>query len=146
VGTAEELYRRPASPFVATFLGEANLVRCRIVDVAMDVVTRGIADSRWTIATPARGPVGADVEAVVRPEAIRLSETKSGFSGQVLSSTYLGSKIEYLVRVGDQTLKVVQSDPTFGTRFAEGAAVDVTLPHIGVQVLGDAVDQSRPGG
>ena len=145
IGTAEELYRRPASPFVATFLGEANLVRCRIVDVAMDLLTLGVAGSSWTIATTARGPVGAEVEAVVRPEAIKLSE-KRGFSGQVLSSTYLGSKIEYLVRVGDQTLKVVQSDPTFGTRFAEGAAVDVTLPHAGVQVLGDAVHQSRPGG
>lgn len=113
--------------------------------MAMDLLTLGIAGSSWTIATTARGPVGAEVEAVVRPEAIKLSE-KRGFSGQVLSSTYLGSKIEYLVRVGDQTLKVVQSDPTFGTRFAEGAAVDVTLPHAGVQVLGDAVHQSRPGG
>jgi iron(III) transport system ATP-binding protein len=146
IGTAEELYRRPASPFVATFLGEANLVRCRIVDVAMDLLTLGVAGSSWTIATTARGTVGAEVEAVVRPEAIRLSETKHGFPGQVVASTYLGSKIEYLVRVGDQTLKVVQSDPNFGARFAEGAAVDVTLPHVGVQVLGDGVHQSRPGG
>jgi hypothetical protein len=42
------------------------------------------------------------------------------------------------VRVGDQTLRVVQSDPAAGSRFAEGAAVDVTLPHAGVQVLGNA--------
>ncbi len=55
IGTAEQLYRRPVSPFVATFLGEANLVRCRIVDVAMDLLTLGIADARWSIATTRSG-------------------------------------------------------------------------------------------
>ena len=72
---------------------------------------------------------------MVRPEAIKLSDTKRGFPGQVVSSTYLGSKIDYLVRVGDQTLKVVQSDPSSGTRFDAGSAVYVVLPHIGVQIL-----------
>jgi len=139
IGTPEELYRRPASSFVATFLGEANLVRCKIVGMAMDILTLAIADSRWDIATAARGTVGAQVEAVVRPEAIKLSDTKRGLPGQVVSCTYLGSKVEYFVRVGDQTLKVVQSDPTLGTRFVEGAAVDVLLPRLGVQVLREGV-------
>jgi iron(III) transport system ATP-binding protein len=135
VGTAEDLYRRPVSPFVATFLGEANLIRCKIVDVAMDLLSLRFGDARWDIATTTRGAVGAEVEVVIRPEAIKLSDTKRGFPGQIVSSTYLGSKIDYLVRVGDQTLKVVQSDPTFGLRFGAGAAVDVSLPHAGVQVL-----------
>ena len=52
VGTAEDLYRRPVSPFVATFLGEANLIRCRIVDVAMDLLTLSFGDARWNVATP----------------------------------------------------------------------------------------------
>jgi spermidine/putrescine ABC transporter ATP-binding subunit len=143
IGTAEELYRRPVSSFVATFLGEANLIQCKIVEVATDLLILGIGGARWNIATSVRAPAGAEVEAVVRPEAIRLSEVngkpseaQTGFSGQVVSCTYLGSKIDYLVRVGDHILKVVQSDPTFGTRFAEGAAVNVLLPHAGVQVLG----------
>jgi ABC-type Fe3+/spermidine/putrescine transport system ATPase subunit len=139
IGTPEELYRRPASSFVATFLGEANLVRCKIVDIAMDLLTVTIADTRWDIATPARGPLGGLIEAVVRPEAIRLSDTKRGLPGQVVSSTYLGSKVEYLVRVGDQMLKAIQSDPSLGTRFAEGSAVEVLLPHVGIQVLGEGV-------
>jgi iron(III) transport system ATP-binding protein len=135
VGRAEELYRRPVSPFVATFLGEANLIRCRIIDVAMDLLTLSFGDARWNVATSIRGPVGSEVEAVVRPEAIRLSDTKRGFPGQVVSSTYLGSKIDYLVRVGDQTLKVVQSDPSLRARLDTGSAVYVLLPHIGVQIL-----------
>ena len=71
----------------------------------------------------------------MRPEAIKLSAMGKGLPGQVVSATYLGSKIDYLVRVGDQTLRIVQSDPATGSRFAEGAAVDVLLPHAGVQIL-----------
>jgi iron(III) transport system ATP-binding protein len=135
IGTAQELYQRPSSGFAATFLGEANLIKCRVVDVAMDLLTLGIGDQRWAIASAARSPAGAEVEAVVRPESIRLSTTGKGLSGQVVSATYLGSKIDYVVRIGDQALRVVLSDPTTGTRFAEGAAVDVVLPHAGVQIL-----------
>ena len=135
VGTAEDLYRRPVSPFVATFLGEANLIRCKIVGVGMDLLTLSFGDIRWEVATAARGAVGDEVEAVVRPEALRLSDTKPGFPAKVVSGTYLGSKIDYLVRVGDQMLKVVQSDPSLSTRFAADAAVYVSLPSVGVQVL-----------
>jgi iron(III) transport system ATP-binding protein len=135
IGTAEELYQRPSSAFAATFLGEANLIKCRIVEVAMDLMTLGIGDISWAISTAARGAVGAYVEAVVRPETIKLSTTGKGLPGQIVSATYLGSKVDYLVRVGDQILRVVQSDPATASRLAEGAAVDVTLPHAGVQVL-----------
>src|SRR5207247_10392929 len=31
-GTAEDLYHRPATPFVAQFVGRANLVAARVVD------------------------------------------------------------------------------------------------------------------
>src|SRR6201994_3016120 len=102
IGTAEELYQKPASAFAATFLGEANLVKCRIVEVAMDVLTLAIGNTSWTISSSVRGAVGTDVEAVVRPEAIKLATTGKGLPGQILSATYLGSKVDYLVRVGDQ--------------------------------------------
>ena len=104
IGTAEELYQRPSSAFAATFLGEANLIKCRIVEVAMDLLTLGIGDISWAISSAVRGSVGDTVEAVVRPEAIKLSTTGKGFSGKVVSATYLGSKVDYLVRVGDQSL------------------------------------------
>ena len=81
IGTAEELYRRPGSAFVATFLGEANLIKCRIVEVADGPADLGFGDSRWTISSAARGSLGAEVEAVVRPEAIKLSATGHGTSG-----------------------------------------------------------------
>jgi iron(III) transport system ATP-binding protein len=139
IGTAEELYRRPVSQFVATFLGDANLIRCEVMSVTMDIMTLGLGNIRWDVSATTRFPVGTMVEAVVRPESVKLSEAGRNFPGEIVSSTYLGSKIDYLVRVGDQTLKIIHSGPVLGERFTEGAAVDVSLPRVGVQIL----EQSR---
>ena len=74
VGAPEDLYERPASLFVATFVGRAN-------------VFRGAA---------ARALGGADGQvAVVRPEAFRFSEI--GIPGVVKERRYTGAAAFYLV-------------------------------------------------
>jgi iron(III) transport system ATP-binding protein len=139
IGTAEDLYLRPASRFVATFLGDANLIGSVIVDVGMDWCTLDVGGSRWNIVSSRRGSVGSSVVAIVRPETISLSapQADSGLKGIIVSATYLGSKVEYQVRVGDLMLQVVQSNPTNGTRFVEGSEVAVSLPHLAVHILGN---------
>jgi iron(III) transport system ATP-binding protein len=137
IGTAEDLYLRPAARFVATFLGDANLIEGKVIDTGMDRLTLDVGGFRWDIATSQRYPVGSSVSAVVRPEDMALSDAVGGLKGTILSSTYLGAKIEYLVRVGEQNLQVVQPNPARHSRFAEGAAVGVALPHAYVHLLKD---------
>jgi iron(III) transport system ATP-binding protein len=137
IGTAEDLYLRPAARFVATFLGDANLIESKVIDAGMDLITLSIDGSRWDIATSERHPVGSNVLAVVRPESIKLSQTEGNLRGWIVSSVYLGAKVEHLVRVGSQNLQVVQPNPTPGARFAEGVEVGVLLPHAHVHVLKD---------
>jgi iron(III) transport system ATP-binding protein len=139
IGTAEDLYLRPASRFVATFLGDANLIESVIIEVGMDWCALDVSGSRWNIASPRRGSVGSSVVAILRPETISLSvpETDGGLRGTIVSATYLGSKVEYQVRVGDLMLQVVQPSPTNGARFVEGSEVAVSLPHLAVHILGN---------
>jgi iron(III) transport system ATP-binding protein len=137
IGTAEDLYVRPATRFVATFLGDANLVESKVTEAGMDRLTLAVGRFRWDIATSQRYPVGSKVWAVVRPEAIALTDTPDNLKGVVLSSTYLGAKVEYLVRVGDQILQVIQANPTSSSRFTDGAEVGVSLPHAYVHILND---------
>ncbi len=137
IGTAEDLYLRPAARFVATFLGDANLIEGKVIDTGMDRLTLDVGGFRWDIATPERYPIGSSVSAVVRPEDMMLSQAAGGLTGTVLSSTYLGAKIEYLVRVGEHNLQVVQPNPARNSRFAEGTAVGVSLPHAYVHLLRD---------
>jgi spermidine/putrescine ABC transporter ATP-binding subunit len=138
IGSAEDLYIHPATRFVATFLGDANLIESTVIDVGMDRLALGVDGYRWDIAIAARHPAGSNVLAVVRPESIGLSATEGNLKGRVVTSTYLGAKVEYLVRIGNQTLQVVQPNPSRGSRFPEGAEVGVSLPHAYVHLLRDA--------
>ena len=90
IGTAEEIYRRPASRFVADFIGESNFVE--VVSVDGDVAT-----ARGGIRLAAPLPANAIADAntlMVRPECVRLSPTSEGdpgLVGTVIKLSFLGS-------------------------------------------------------
>jgi len=137
VGTAGELYRSPASIFVAGFIGRTNLLPAVIRGAAGGRLTLDIVGTAHTLdgAQTDLGS-GSKVQCVMRPETIGLTpESAPGtVPGIVRSRTYLGEKTEYTVEVSRQQLFVVQ----FGAdaeRFAPGAAIGVALPVSGVQVL-----------
>ena len=58
IGTAEELYQRPASRFVAGFLGTANMLRGAVVAAETGHVALNVAGTRWTLASNAPASVG----------------------------------------------------------------------------------------
>jgi ABC-type Fe3+/spermidine/putrescine transport system ATPase subunit len=75
VGTPDEVYRRPANMFVATFLGEANVVRARAVDGVVELKNSKIDLS--TVSERFRGYTG-DVWIFVRPEHLTFSPFSNG--------------------------------------------------------------------
>ncbi|MCS7069413.1 MAG: ABC transporter ATP-binding protein [Meiothermus sp.] len=88
VGTPRELYTRPKSPFVATFVGSMNLF-------TPEKTPGGYRISGHEVALPA-APAG---QVGVRPERVELNPHGS-FSGTVELVTYLGAEQQVLVRVG----------------------------------------------
>jgi iron(III) transport system ATP-binding protein len=136
VGTAESLYRQPASVFVARFLGRANLI-----EAAVKVVSAGRVDV--TIAGQPHAVHGSDLDvrpgesalAIVRPEAIEIAAPSGGLEGKVVARTYLGEKMEYDIEVAGQRLQIVRFNPPPSERFAPGDTVTVRLPNEGVQLL-----------
>jgi putative spermidine/putrescine transport system ATP-binding protein len=86
VGTPEEVYREPATPFVARFLGEANLLPVRGGRVA----AFGL-------------PVDGDAEGttVVRPEDFVLSgaDTEGTVGGVITGAVYQGARLRLSVTV-----------------------------------------------
>jgi ABC-type Fe3+/spermidine/putrescine transport system ATPase subunit len=135
LGTAGELYRRPASAFVAGFLGRTNLLRGTASvagDGALSLDLGGLAHTlRDASARTGR------VCAVIRPEAIEIGPPGSGLPAQVTGSTYLGEKIEYAVLLGGQTLHVVRFNPPEAEHFPPGSEVAIRLPERGVQILAE---------
>ena len=133
-GSAETLYRRPASEFVAQFIGRTNLLRGRVTAVRppeIEVETQGHA-LRVAVDGPPPG-IGASVTLVARPETIAIASGGAGLPGTVVSRTFLGEKVEYQVRVGGETLQVTAYGT--GPLFAPGEAVTLAVPSTGLWIL-----------
>ncbi len=83
VGTPREVYERPANTFVASFLGDANLIACRVVRPSpqgTELATRG--EPRVALFTPSGAgseTAGSDDDVVcmVRPQRIDLVSERS---------------------------------------------------------------------
>ena len=101
IDTPENLYNKPNSRFVHSFLGESTFINVMIHD--------GKAYPKGNMSQSLNLPVPADAagEMVVatRPNAINLT-TDHGFKTHVEKRIFLTDRTEYLVPVGEQLVKV----------------------------------------
>jgi iron(III) transport system ATP-binding protein len=140
LGDAEELYRRPASLFVARFIGQANLIKAAVARITEEGVELDIAGHHHSLAaTEAAGlQPGQAVTAVVRPEALTIvapGKLAGGLAGVISACTYLGDKCEYAVDFGGTPIHITKPNPQQGDRLAAGTQVTFQLPPAGVQLL-----------
>jgi iron(III) transport system ATP-binding protein len=117
LGTPREIYTRPASVFVAGFIGETNFTDGRIVDAAGERVTVDTPLGRL-VGVPANGSLGAgaSVTCSIRPESLRLADEASDLGENRLEAvlehaTYEGATEELALRVGEKALRAVVANP-----------------------------------
>lgn len=116
VAAPEDLYRRPATPFVAEFIADATVVEGEVDTGGMLTTPAG----RTQIATTASPPAGR-VQVALRPESVVLTPTTGG-AARVCDREYYGH---------DEVVTVELSD---GTRIRSRRDADHIL------ALGDHVD------
>jgi iron(III) transport system ATP-binding protein len=143
LGTPADLYRKPASKFVAEFLGETNFVEGTVADLSSSGSARTIA-----VDTPAGRVVstgqapdnlapGTPVLLSLRPECLKLVEPGTGanrLSGKVLETTYLGELAQHVVELkpaaGAPTLaplRIAQLNPAASSMIRPGSDVTVAI-------------------
>ncbi|MCU1550501.1 MAG: transporter ATP-binding protein [Glaciihabitans sp.] len=101
IGTPEELYTKPSSPFVANFVGLTNRVPGELVGGTVRVHCANL---------PLLGDSQPDgpVVALIRPENIEFAG--DGLAGTVVTSSFLGNVRRTQVRLADDSLLSVQHD------------------------------------
>jgi putative spermidine/putrescine transport system ATP-binding protein len=105
LGKPEDIYERPANPFVADFIGASNLIYGTIA-AGGRIET---ADGVLPLPDGCSAPVGEQAALVVRPEKLLLCKSDDGFlSGRVEESIYAGSETRLLVRLPSETLLTVR--------------------------------------
>jgi thiamine transport system ATP-binding protein len=89
VGTPREVYRRPATEFVARFVGENNVFRGEVVGRSDDSARVAVGDAEWTIpATDADAPTFC-----VRPGALATDDGTNRLTAAVDTWEFLGESV-----------------------------------------------------
>jgi spermidine/putrescine transport system ATP-binding protein len=108
--TPAGVYERPATRFVAGFIGLMNVLRGRVEGRADGRTVVRIGDARILVDAPAAP--GTAVDVAVRPEKIQMSTTATDpgreLAGRVVDVVYQGVTTEYQVEVpAGQRVRVV---------------------------------------
>ncbi|WP_329185480.1 ABC transporter ATP-binding protein [Actinacidiphila glaucinigra] len=125
-GTPLEVWQRPASEFVARFLGFDNVVAA--------TVTGEAADTAWgKVPVPAGSPQGPG-RLLVRPAGVRLVRPSDGLRCDVLARTFRGDRVTLLLRPEEGPR--LEAGCALRDAPAEGDTVGVSFSAEEVVVLG----------
>jgi len=132
IGTPRELYDKPASEFVADFIGEANLFDATVLEIKDDRATVRVGE--MTIVTPASDHITGPARLAVRPTRITLlpSGSDNTVAGTISKVTYAGSHMEYRVESAIGEIFVVSD---VESDFEQGAPVGISFMQRGPVVL-----------
>ncbi len=132
-GAPEDVYNRPASRFVADFLGYSNFIAGTIAAIDGDLVKVRVGDGETlTVASAGDWVEGAPVEVVVRAEKIRIGTAPAEpepndtvFDGRIGDVDYLGVTARYFVEVAGTRIQIISTIDEHPHR--EGDRVVVTI-------------------
>ncbi|WP_228976809.1 ABC transporter ATP-binding protein [Streptomyces sp. DH12] len=128
VGSPLEVWRRPASEFVARFLGFDNVVAATVRGTA--------ATTPWgPLPVPAGTREGA-ARLLVRPAGVRLGDPAGGLRCTVEGRTFRGHHVAVRLRPADGQAPPLEAECALRDTPDEGAAVGVAFDPDEVVVLG----------
>jgi iron(III) transport system ATP-binding protein len=110
-GKPEEIYWRPRNRFVAEFVGAANLVPVRVVELReLGVVVETAGGVRVPVASGGHSwTVGEPAALCLRPEALRIEEAEraaGGLPGTVAAHVFEGPRQLYDISIASGTVRV----------------------------------------
>ena len=134
LGTPDEVYRRPVDRFVASFVGDVNVLRARLERIDGAIATVVLGQTR--VSVPARtlsgAATGAIVDLFLRPEDLRVAEQGAAIAahGIVAAQIYQGGHIDLYVDMpeaasGRVLLRVPRHEGM--SLWAAGTRIGITL-------------------
>ena len=142
IGTPREIYERPATSFVADFMGNANLIRGRILDRRPGRATIVLSERIRLLADWSDDSAGS-VLVVLRPEHIRIQgpqeiicEAENYYAATITETTYLGDSISLLVHLEDGIdLTLVVKATARHKALSAGQAITIVIAAADVHVI-----------
>jgi putative spermidine/putrescine transport system ATP-binding protein len=126
IATPDELYDRPATPFVAEFVGIMNRIPAGLLELLG-------ASALAADLTPHPERPAAGMDVLVRPEGLRITASPAG-NGIVVGRTFLGQLTRVSVRLTGDVVVQVDQQSTEAAGITPGDPVDVSLAGAPVMV------------
>ena len=124
IGTPRDIYYRPATSFVADFIGTMNRLNGQVRDGALAV-------AGGSLALP---PGSSGEQAMFRPQDARIVDPGKGdFDGRIVSAFFLGSMTRIIVELDDAQNVIVETAER--REFGKGDAVGVSIEPGSVMTL-----------
>ena len=117
LGAAEEIYRRPASRFVADFVGQINLLAGRVVGEEGECVVVDAAGVRVRASKRDGVRTNSEVSIGIRPELFKavanddVSPGMNALDGRIVGRTFAGNLLHVYVDIEGGTRVVLEARP-----------------------------------
>ncbi len=115
VGRPEELYDRPSSRFVASFIGESNFMPAIVCGIEDDVVVAECDGAIIRAICPSKPASGAKVTLTTRPERLRFADgdwssktPQNRIRVTVTEAVFAGERCRYMLKAADGTTIVLK--------------------------------------
>jgi putative spermidine/putrescine transport system ATP-binding protein/spermidine/putrescine transport system ATP-binding protein len=134
LGTAQEVYRAPNDRFVASFVGDVNVLRTRLVRIEGASADVLVGEQRVTVSsrTLQDAQPGASVDLFVRPEDLRVAEggAHAAVEGTVAAQIYQGGHVDLHIEAPEMAAARVLirlAGHEGMTQWPVGARIGITL-------------------
>jgi putative spermidine/putrescine transport system ATP-binding protein len=135
VGTPFDIYNYPKTPFVASFVGTLNQLRCKVVDAGAGKLTLG--NQPFKTSAPIK-PGATDVLVMLRPEELHMGvrEGDNSLTGKVESVAFLGSVVRVHLKLGESVVTLDALNERKLVLPKVGEDLTVSFPPHGCWVMG----------
>jgi len=139
IGTPQEIYHKPVNSFVASFIGNANLLPVTFADAQVC-----IGEARFDVPADMRAEAGSHVTLFCRPEAVKIHDSApsaNSISAEVTFVKDLGSSLEVHLQTSHGHL-IAETGGGLNPSVSIGDRVHAELPETALRVLpGDTGNQ-----
>ncbi|WP_343838162.1 ABC transporter ATP-binding protein [Salinibacillus aidingensis] len=142
IGTPQEIYNKPLNHFVASFIGESNILEGEIKEITDEHIVVDTGDNtqfkglKENCSPNLELEEGKNVLLSIRPEIIEEGEGPNSIQGQVQLSEFSGVSINYIVKVGNKEINVMIVNSGSDV-LKRGDSIKLNIPESGIYFMDD---------
>ncbi|MCR5732722.1 MAG: ABC transporter ATP-binding protein [Sphaerochaetaceae bacterium] len=129
IGSPREVYSNPNSAFVADFIGQANIIKCKVKSIGKGEITATLpTGNEITAKTAQEFKVDDEAILVARPENIIIEDYTDGdIPATVVNSLFVGNHVEYELKLGDTIINANVPHKPDMKIFTDGEKVSLVM-------------------